>query len=124
MNRKLKFRSAHYHNDTNEFTHFSFWGLIDHRGNTAKNVFASPSCTNFSRRKSEDQYTGLKDKNGKEIYEGDIIDMCGTGDKFQIVWKGMGLWFMNVKTNELYVFDASVYQYEVIGNIHENPELI
>lgn len=70
------------------------------------------------------QFTGLIDKDGKDIYEGDMIDMCGTGDKFQIVWKGIGFLFMNVDTNELYVFDTSVYQMEVIGNIHENPELL
>ena len=85
------------------------------------------------------QYTGLKDKNGKEIYEGDMLnrisyppdksgnydsvpsfrkdnmiqvgfnDGCFTGD-------GAHLW--------RFISDGAKTDYEIIGNIHENPELI
>jgi len=71
-----------------------------------------------------EQYTGLKDKNGKEIYEGDIlqIDDHILGD-FVVVWHNFG-W--KIKRSVGYE-SLSVHKSEdctVIGNIHENPELL
>lgn len=67
------------------------------------------------------QYTGLKDKNGKEIYEGDIVNMPNYFlDEF-----------INCEIKDLRVFYLSVRhalieesELEIIGNIHENPELL
>lgn len=71
-----------------------------------------------------EQYTGLEDKNGKEIYEGDIlqIDDHILGD-FVVVWHNFG-W--KIKRSVGYE-SLSVHKSEdctVIGNIHENPELL
>jgi uncharacterized phage protein (TIGR01671 family) len=75
------------------------------------------------------QYTGLKDKNGKEIYEGDIIvgtykDM-GT-DTGLVVFKGCGfkVEIPNVGDDELVDWERYSDSIEVIGNIYENPDLI
>ena len=71
------------------------------------------------------QYTGLKDKNGKEIYEGDIVQ--NFREKFIVeYWSGQILvsWYLRSinsgDTSELDCFG----EYEVIGNIYENPELL
>lgn len=81
-----------------------------------------------------EQYTGLKDKNGKEIYEGDIIQeeidfnskMTDGVFTYVVEWDSDTLCYGlrgndNSIHDELWEVNTSV---EVIGNIHENPELL
>ena len=66
------------------------------------------------------QFTGLHDKNGKEIYEGDILE------RFAIVQKGANPRQRSVVKWNLFHW-AGINQWmqsEVIGNIFENPELL
>lgn len=75
------------------------------------------------------QYTGLKDKNGTKILEGDIVDFSGRSDG-----EGYGVVQYDVDETEFGIVYDSIYEglgrhyysknIEVIGNIYDNPELV
>lgn len=81
------------------------------------------------RRLIWEMSTGHKDRNGKEICEGDIVlDVLDGDDGYVVEWdRGMAsLALVSLNHTSLTTFDAidSQNEIEVIGNIHENPELI
>ena len=79
------------------------------------------------------QFTGLHDKNGKEIYEGDIVKYEAdkeSGIAIIEYWPGSFIFnWIKQTTPSLSIINSAFYfgchsELEVIGNIHENPELI
>ena len=83
------------------------------------------------------QYTGLKDKNGKEIYEGDVVTIPNWSPaEYQIVFIEGAFCLSALKKSDAFDiggFVADIHyvqsggkgpRAEIIGNIYENPELL
>lgn len=70
------------------------------------------------------QYTGLKDKNEKEIYEGDIFHIGSKKNLYVVEWIDCGLKGRQIRNKSWIGLDYWKDDIEVIGNIYENPELM
>jgi len=75
-----------------------------------------------------EQYTGLRDSKGVEIYEGDVVDGKGeysTRLPQPVIWWDTGWYAGRIEEGRRCVTSLSaIEQPEVIGNIHQNPELV
>ena len=119
--REIKFRAWYLNYDTSKFemlgwSAFFFSDASPVVGFDAWNGFPAPDDPNIILM----QYTGLKDKNGKEIYEGDIVR--------KTFWNSIPCKRIDIiKIPDCYYHTFTGMQdeeFEVIGNIYENPELL
>ena len=102
-----------------------FYGDLIHLNHCVS--IRSKDCARSVVPETVGQYTGLTDKNGMRIFEGDLIRSTETGETAIVHWFSEHSAFMIwCKTSNqvgfLYECEKSII--EVIGNIHDNPELI
>ncbi len=137
MKRELKFRSVFFTFE-GKFSHFTYWGFLNHKDEYNEDCFKSPSSSSAQFRKEEDQFIGIKDKNGKEIYEWDIVQKWHYNKKKWIAivehidyidskidgYKGKNVSGFYLVNDDWDYPNEEFVDIEVIGNIYENPELL
>ena len=109
--REIKFRGKRI--DGNGWAYGLLAGVGDHA------VIASGSQYYQCDKGTVGQFTGLLDKNGREIYEGDVVNCVGHLYAVEYSCDGFGSFDQDGNGGDLRMF---TYNGEVIGNIHDNPK--
>ena len=139
MSREIKFRA--WDNETNKYfepTYQSYMGSLEELTIALSGRLQKRTCRGvadesmFHGRYVVEQFTGLKDANGKEIYENDIIKYFGANKRAKIKTT-YGIVFYD---SEHGCFNSRIQNEEhnkggigplndlIVGNVHENPELL
>lgn len=119
MQREIKFRAW----DTAQKKMF-YSTSVDNNGDWCSDVDYINLCENIDNKKIQLQFTGLHDKNGKEIWEGDIVTW-GNGNA--VITYGGKIWIDDGREEVAgFIAEDCLLNSEcrVLGNIYSNPELL
>ena len=120
-NRIIKYRQPIWDYERDELIEWNYWGFID-------GEFEPPIMGNADPNNNCDsqQFTGLKDKNGIEIFEGDVVKCTQKKEeKIGVIMFHNGMWAWDFGEGKSYAFDViRKWSGEVIGNVFENPSLL
>lgn len=123
--REIKFRAKRQDRDEwvyGDLTHVQKICKPEEVERTGKRSMPAVRVGNYDvDEKTIGQYTGLKDRNGREIYEGDVLRFDNYTIKVEWLNGGFCDCHSNINISLRYF---SLNHYEVIGNIHDNPELL
>jgi hypothetical protein len=117
--REIRFKRAHFFDEgKTDFSHFTEWGL-----NIGNSSFSSPSWNSRALYHLDIQFTGLLDKVGNLIFEGDIRKFkTGIGI---IIWSDAAFAVKSPGSDAIDWEHSSVLiESEYLGNIFETPELL
>ena len=121
--RELKFRQPIFGGNDLSFQSWHYWGFVD------DDKFYGVVAPLDIAKETSQQYTGLKDKNGKELYEGDMLSVDGRNSGLPVVVIYEDGAFMGAYTDSTFKYplnsvELHLQKTEVIGNVYENPELL
>ena len=102
------------------------WSKVDNKKKSKSDLTVIPETVG--------QFSGLTDKNGTKIFEGDIIAHFDLENKKQIIFKNGAFGYMTADGYDFISYSENRHNFdfrdnksdfiEVVGNIHENPELL
>ena len=121
MNREIKFRGKNYENK------WKYGDLVQEKWKQGKAIMIKKGTTAWSvLEDTVGQYTGLHDKNGKEIYEGDILKAIRWNNIFLVKYTGTAFYLYRKGNNGFNKITTwnNAEKSEVIGNIYDNPKLL
>jgi len=124
MNREIKFRALH--KTQNKFVYgflTKYWNNQQEISYVIQGISMDNSVISTSEINPETvgQFTGLKDNKNNDIYFGDLVK-APSGLIFEVIYYEEELRIALRHDNCIYGFNVPLY--EVVGNIHENPELL
>jgi hypothetical protein len=115
MKREIKFRA--WNEKEKEMLYFDLFG-------TDEGFYIGIEGSRMIDKFHIMQCTGLKDKNGKEWYEGDIVRVNQRAPSHETIWDDNQMaWKIRCINNDS-IFNINAPLFEIIGNLHEQPELI
>ena len=123
MTREIKFRAWDKKNKAMVYP-IIIWNHSDEGSDYMFPAFSGIKYDDINDISEMMQYTGLKDKNGKEIYEGDILSMHNGQYNSQVVWDTDRYIADHIGNGGSESITTFIEDLEIIGNIYENPELL